>query len=259
VLRQPLGGLERAMGEIAAAIRRAERSAAREPLPREALVRDVHAGVQARERAVFHHLHQGGYSAAQREAILLRVPRELDALHERFVVDACELLGFESAERPGERTWYLELGGEAIVDSLPGVPGGTRYLGTFDRQEAVVREELEYFASGHPLVEGLLVELEDGSRGRAALLELSGAPAPLVVLGIVASDDGPSLVACDLEGRERPEWAAALLDRRRELRPVALDDWRVVGTPEGWPRAVRALERVFSARLRAVAAIRAAS
>jgi len=53
------------------------------------------------------------------------------------------------------------------------VAGGTRFLGTFDRAEAVLREELEFFASGHPLVEGLLSELETVAR-RAALVELAG-------------------------------------------------------------------------------------
>jgi ATP-dependent helicase HepA len=232
VLREPLGGLERTLGHIAQAIREGERTFARtgEALPRSELVRALREEVEARERAVFHHLHQSGYEAGQGPAILSRVPKDLDALHERFVVRACELLGLESVEKPGPRCHYFELGGNAIVDSLPGVPGGTRFLGTFDRAEAVVREELDYFASGHPLVEGLLLELEDGSRGRAALLELKGAPASgLGLFLVVAGERGPEAKAFDLEGRDRPEWARLTLEGRERLSGL---------TPDAWTRAL---------------------
>ena len=85
---------------------------------------------------------------------------------ERFVLDAADLHGFETAERAGKRTWYVEFGADALVEHLPGVPGGARWLGTFDRDEAVRKEDLDFFASGHALVEGLFRELEDGARGR---------------------------------------------------------------------------------------------
>jgi ATP-dependent helicase HepA len=102
------------------------------------------------------------------------------------------------------------------------VPGGTRYLGTFDRGEAVVREELEYFASGHPLVEGLLAELEDGSRGRTALVELTGAGGSgLAFLLLVVSPGSVRAEVCDHEGRPRPDWMPLLLARRRDLRGLS--------------------------------------
>jgi len=56
---------------------------------------------------------------------------------------------------------HIEFGNEAIVDSLPGVPGGSAYVGTFDREEAVEDESIDFFASGHPLVEGVLAYVED--------------------------------------------------------------------------------------------------
>ena len=259
VLREPLGAWSGTLGRIAEAIREGEAEFARSgrPLPCEELAREIHEEVAARERAVFHHLHQDGYEKALGEAILRRVPPDLDGLHERFVTDACALLGFETAEKPGPRTHYFELGGQAIVDSLPGVPGGTRYLGTFDREEAVVREELEYFASGHPLIEGLLAELEDASRGRTALLELAGAgEAGLAFLLLLGSEGTVRAEACDHEGRPRPDWMPLLLARRRELRGLSRDeaerrlpgrlDWRALRSsprpaasarPSGpWPR-----------------------
>lgn len=245
LLREPLGGLERTLAGIASAVERGEREFARSgrALPRKELVREIRASVEARERAVYHHLHRDGYHSRHAQQVLARVPPGLDLLHERFVVDACELLGFETGERKGERTWYLELGSHAVVDSLPGVPGGTRFLGTFDRGEAVVREELDYFASGHPLVEGLLAELEDGSRGRSALVELSGAgETGLGVVCLVSGSDGPGALAFDLEGRRRPDWAALAVARRRELRPVAPEAF-AAELPGGldWSEAVMAL------------------
>lgn len=41
------------------------------------------------------------------------------------------------------------------------VPGGSSFVGTFDREEAVEDEAVDFFASGHPLVEGVLAYFED--------------------------------------------------------------------------------------------------
>jgi ATP-dependent helicase HepA len=259
VLREPLGGLERSLGQVAEAVRKGEAAFARSgtPLPVEALTREVRDEVAARERAVFHHLHQGGYEARLREALLGRVPPELDALHERFVTDACALLGFATAEKPGARTHYFELGGDAVVDSLPGVPGGTRFLGTFDREEAVVREELDYFASGHPLVEGLLAELEDASRGRSALLELAPAGVSgLAFVFLVGGPQGLRLEVADAFGRPRPEWAELLMARRRDLRGLSREEWQA-RLPQrlDWPATVEKAAGDRGSTLRAAAAI----
>jgi hypothetical protein len=105
------------------------------------------------------------------------------------------------------------------------VPGGSRFYGTFDRAEAVRREELDFFASGHPLVEGLLAELADGPRGRAACLELPSRRHQgegLLVLRRAGEGVVPEVV--DLEGRARPEWRAAVLDalpRARDADPAS--------------------------------------
>ena len=259
LLRQPLGGLERTLGRIAADIRAGEVLFAKgaEPLPRARLVREIRAEVETRERAVFHHLHQAGYERHRGPAILSRVPPDLDALHERFVVDASELLGLDTAEKAGARAWYFELGGSTVVDSLPGVPGGTRFLGTFDRAEAVMRDELEYFASGHRLVEGLLLELEDGPRGRAALVELPGpGPAAFGFLALLAEDGRVRAEAVDTEGQSRPEWTRLLLERRRELRARNASEWAgLLPVTLDWRAAVGAASRALGPKARAVAAV----
>jgi len=89
------------------------------------------------------------------------VPSDLDALSERIVTTACARLGFRVEHLRGRRIFAIEFGNEAIVDSLPGVPGGSAYVGTFDREEAVEDESIDFFASGHPLVEGVLAYVED--------------------------------------------------------------------------------------------------
>src|SRR5262249_49433117 len=141
-------------------------------LPIEELVAEVREAARAKQRAVYHHLHSEGYRSEYAEGILSRVPAALDDAMKRFVLDACAIHGLHFVERKGVKTFYVEFGSDALVEHLPGVAGGTRFLGTFDRGEAVEKEELEFFASGHPLVEGLFGELEDGSRGRVALVKL---------------------------------------------------------------------------------------
>src|SRR4029453_19306952 len=81
-------------------------------------------------------------------------------------------LGMRIVEKGGTALYYLELGTSLTVESIPGVPDESRWLGTLDRAEALQKDELDFFASGRPLVEGLLLELEDGVRGRATMFAL---------------------------------------------------------------------------------------
>lgn len=245
LFREPLGGLERSLSNVEAAIRKAEKSAARglSGLDIERLVAEVRGAAQVRQRAAWHHLHAEGFRPELAPGILSRVPSGLDAAMERFVVAACELYGFEVAEKKGARTWYLEFGGDALLEHLPGVPGGSRFLGTFDREEAVLREELDFFASGHPLVEGIFQDLEDGPRGRAAILKLekSGASGE-GILFLHRRDGGFAASAVDLAGQSRPEWAELLLRGRANLKGVSIEDWTPdVPRGRGWSPTVRAL------------------
>ena len=49
---------------------------------------------------------------------------------------------------------------------------GSTWVGTFDREEAVEDEGLDFFASGHPLVEGVFAYFEDSPLGRVARFTL---------------------------------------------------------------------------------------
>ncbi len=265
----PLGGLERSLADVEAAIRRAERfSNVGQPLPIEALAAEVWGAADARLQAVYHHLHQDGYTEEKAPGILARVPADLDARMERFVLDAADLHGFETQERAGKRTWYVEFGAGALVEHLPGVSGGARWLGTFDRGEAVLKEDLDFFASGHALVEGVFRELEDGARGRVGLLLLEKTAAPGAgLLFVFRRGAGIEAVAVDFDGTPRPDWAELILRRRVDARGLRPEDWLGIlrkaasGRIPDWASLVRRLSRRALAgrkgrRLEAVAAFR---
>jgi len=229
---EPMGGLDRELTRVEEAIRDAalapeEVVDAARFLP---LVREVQAARARVRDAAYHELHRDPYRAEMAGPILARVPARLDELNEEVVGGACRRLGFDVEQERGERVWALEFASRALVDHLPGVAPGTRFLGTFDRAEAVTREELDYFASGHPLVEGLLAELEDGARGTVALLEMDGEGSSgfgLLALYQGEGDEdeaGFRALAVDAQGQLRPEWAKRLTSpplRTRRVRPKA--------------------------------------
>ena len=136
------------------------------------LVSDAHAARTRIREAAYQQLHRDPYRADMAAGILARVPAELDALNEEVVVTACIGLGFTIEHPRGRRIFAIELGNNALVDGLPGVAGGSSYVGTFDREEAVERETIDFFASGHPLVEGIFAHFEDSALGRVVRFEV---------------------------------------------------------------------------------------
>jgi hypothetical protein len=127
--------------------------------------------------------------------------------------------------------------------------GGTESLAG-QSKEALADERLDFFAAGHPLVEGLLAHLEESPLGRAAVLRVTlGAEKGL---GLLALDqDGPAFeaLAVDASGRRRPDWAAAL--RRRPLRTRRLPP--ELAFDAGWSQAVGRLARGLDPARRPVA------
>ena len=175
-----------------------------------ALLREAQTARTRIREAAHQELHRERYRAGMADAILARVPGNLDGLNEQVVTTACARLGFGVERQRGRRRFSIDFGNEALLDSLPGVPGGSSFLGTFDREEAVEDETLDFFAAGHPLVEGILGHLEESPRGRVAVLALAGV-GPGRGLAAVYKD-GPrfEVVAVDDEGRPRPDWTALL-------------------------------------------------
>lgn len=216
IFRAPLAGLEPQLAHVEATLE----DIARDPLASlsdervDALVRASHAARGRLHDAAYRQLHRDPYRSAMAADILARVPKELDALNQEVVVTASIGLGF-AVERPrGERVFAIELGHGSTVDGLPGVPGGSSFVGSFDREEAVENESIDFFASGHPLVEGIFAHYDESAAGRVARFEIEIARERGEGLVAVYKDgSGFELLAFDAEGQARPEWAAALRER----------------------------------------------
>jgi ATP-dependent helicase HepA len=118
------------------------------------------------------------------------------------------------------------------------VPGGSRFLGTFDREEAVEKETLDYFASGHPLVEGVLAELEEGPRGKVGLLQIPGDEEAFGLLALYRRGADFEAVAVDREGKRRPDLAARLTAGSLQPEPVDIRKWT---GQAGWAKVIRRL------------------
>ncbi len=115
-------------------------------------------------------------------------------------------------------------------------------------------ETIDFFASGHPLVEGILAELEDGPRGRVALMQLAGEEEVFGLLAIYGR--GPELraVAVDAKGRRRPDLVRLLTAQSLEPDRVEAVKWT---RQSSWPRGIRKLaEALPEERPQAVAAFR---
>jgi ATP-dependent helicase HepA len=166
-------------------------------------------------------VYRDGYDASQAEALLALVPPDLQTHMRRFCLGAANDLGMRIVEKGGDALYYLELGTSLTVENIPGVPDESRWLGTFDREEALQKDELDFFASGHPLVEGLLLELEDGVRGRATMFSI--ASSELKGAGLLCVfKDGPDWQALvfDTKGEPRPEWVPKLLEALGRAKPA---------------------------------------
>jgi ATP-dependent helicase HepA len=236
LFREPLAGLEPQLAHVEGALE----EMALDPLASlsgehlGALVGEAHAARTRIREAAYQQLHRDPYRSDMAAAILARIPAELDALNEKVAVTASIGLGF-NVERPrGQRIFAIELGNGSLVDGLPGVAGGSSYVGSFDREEAVENETIDFFASGHPLVEGIFAHYEESGAGRVARVEVEigeerGA-------GLVAVyKDGPAfeVVAFDFTGQPRPDWAAAFRERSLRVRGVIAEsvnnsDWASV-------------------------------
>ena len=223
LFHEPLAGLEPQLAHVEGALE----EIALDPLASlseerfGALVGEAHAARSRIREAAYQQLHRDPYRSDMAAGILARVPAELDALNQEVVVTACIGLGFTIEHPRGHRIFAIELGSGALVDGLPGVPAGSTYVGSFDREEAVEKETIDFFASGHPLVEGIFAHFEDSPLGRVARFEVEIGQEPGEGL-VAVYKDGPvfEVVVLDSAGQARPDWAAALGQRPLSARRV---------------------------------------
>jgi ATP-dependent helicase HepA len=229
LFREPLAGVEPELAQVEGTLDAvaADPAASLTDEGCASIVTDVGAARTRIREAAFQQLHRHPYRADMAAGILARAPADLDALTQDVVVAACTRLGFSVEHTRGRRIFAIELGSHALVDSLPGVRTGSSYVGSFDREEAVEDDTVDFFASGHPLVEGVLAHFEDGLLGRVARVELQAGREPGEGLAAIYKDGADfEVVALDANGRARPEWAAALRERPRRIRRAADDPSR---------------------------------
>jgi ATP-dependent helicase HepA len=223
LFQEPLAGLEPQLAHVESAIEEIalDPLASLSDLRLQRLVSDAHAARTRIREAAYQQLHREPYRAEMGKSILARLPHGLDQLTEKVVLTACARLGFSIERARGGHIFAIEFGRHSLVDSLPGVAAGSSYLGSFDREEAVENETIDFFASGHPLVEGILAHFEDSAHGRVARLEVEiGAEHGEGVVAIYKEGLVFEVIAFDAAGRARPEWAAAF--RRRPIRARAM-------------------------------------
>ena len=231
---------------------RSEPDAALSDAQIERLIADAQAARTRIHEAAYQQLHRDPYRAALGPSILARVPAGLDALMEHVVVNAASRLGFRIEQVRGRRAYAIEFGNEALIDSLPGVPGGSSFVGSFDREYTVEDESIDFFASGHPLVEGLLAHFDEDPKGRVARLDLASRPARHRLIAIFK--DGPQfeVVAFDADGRARPDWADAFRRRPFDALKMKTED----AAAHDWPALVsRLAPQLGNRRPHAIAAV----
>lgn len=227
LFREPLGGLARELRHVARSVERAAVQGPGEVDP--AVFADVlreageaHTRVQ---QSAYHELHRDPYRPEMADRILARVPADLDLLNEGVVLKAVHSFGFGTEAQSGARTWLIEFGYEALLDLIQGVLPGSRWLGTFSREEAVNRETIDFFATGHPLVEGILSELEEGRRGRVALLQVAGPEEVFGLLALYKRGADFEAVAVDQKGKRRPDLARWLTAQAFRPEPIEAKKW----------------------------------
>ncbi len=240
LFREPLAGLEPELAPVEAAIEEAalDPGGALGAGRLSQLVSAAQTSLARIREGAYQELHRDRFRAAMAEGILARVPPELDSLTQDVVVAACERVGFTVERQLGRRVHSIEFGNEALVDSLPGVPPGSGFRGTFDREEAVEDETLDFFAAGHPLVEAVLQHLEDAPTGRATVLgvDIPGAHG-LCLLAVYKDGPASEVLVIDGAGRARPDWAATLRQRPLRTKRVPAD----AAAEEGWSDTIRRL------------------
>jgi ATP-dependent helicase HepA len=257
IFREPMAGLEPQLAGIESVLEEIARDPDPEASLSDARIDEILAEARAAHgrilAAAYEQLHRDRYQAGLASSILARVPAGLDALMEQVVVNAASRLGFHVEQVRGRRAYAIEFGNEALIDSLPGVPAGSSFVGSFDREYAVEDENIDFYASGHALVEGLLAHFDDSRKGRVGRLELQLAgDAGIGVVAFYKNGAEVIIEAVDENGAPRPGWAEAFREGAQRARRMTPED----AAAYDWASLVaRLAPRLESSRPHAVAAL----
>jgi ATP-dependent helicase HepA len=112
---------------------------------------------------------------------LLALSRSLEEQLEDVCADVARRVGVDVDTDQNVHPFEVAftLGAHLRIEALPGmeIPDEpVTHLGSFWRETAVARDELEWFATGHRLVEALVGLVRDGEVGRTAAFRSMGAP-----------------------------------------------------------------------------------
>ena len=249
VFERPLGGFAMALGTLPAAIEKAALpGSSKESVDLDAALEAAEHAYDEVQRAAYQELHRHPYDASLEAGIMERVPEDLDELTEDVIVGACYALGLHiEPHREGTRH-SIELDARARVDSLPGLMGEHSFLGTFKREVALADEGIDFFASGHPLVEGLLAQIREDDTGRVALLRISpenDEDKGFGLFAVYATADGFEGYAIDQRGNERPAWRDRLMERPLKSQRVKASEWT---ERPGWQQVIEKMGRLLEKR-----------
>ncbi|WP_242343740.1 SNF2-related protein [Anaeromyxobacter terrae] len=115
------------------------------------------------------------------EQALVTLSRWLEEELEDLATDVGQRIGMEVDTDQNVHPFEVAftLGSGMRIEALPGMEmpeEPVTYLGSFWRETAVARDELQWFATGHKLVEALVGLVRDGEAGRSAALKREWAP-----------------------------------------------------------------------------------
>jgi ATP-dependent helicase HepA len=122
-----------------------------------------------------------GRGAEGAQESLLALSRTLEEQLEEICADVGRRVGVDVDTDQNVHPFEVSftLGAHLRIEALPGmeIPDEpVTYLGSFWRETAVARDELQWFATGHRLVEALAGLVRDGEGGRAAAFRSAAAP-----------------------------------------------------------------------------------
>ncbi len=137
-----------------------------------------------------------------------------------FVSRALESFGVAEDELAEKGLLRIKAGDLMTVDSFPGLGHDRAFLATWERELALVREDVEFLSADHPLVEGCLAMVLDSDNGRATAALWNGAPEKGVLVQMLYLLQGigpaelelarwlplqPMSIHLDARGRERDD------------------------------------------------------
>jgi ATP-dependent helicase HepA len=122
-----------------------------------------------------------GQGAEAAQEALLALSRSLEERLEDVCADVARRIGVDVDTDQNVHPFEVSftLGAHLRIEALPGMEipeEPATHLGSFWRETAVARDELEWFATGHKLVEALVGLVRDGDAGRTAAFRAPGAP-----------------------------------------------------------------------------------